>query len=123
LKIIKKGTGCQYVGYFFFYYSEHLYWAAQKRRLGRGLDIAGLKVSAGAHGPSKFYRIFNDFVLERQYLKQNTVSRLKSNILTHPKFWAGHVTAHIKNLNSCFTGEDWASCGQKMNRQQTQNRR
>jgi len=41
-KIIKIRTGCQYVRYFFFYYSEHLYWAAQKLRLGRGLDIAGL---------------------------------------------------------------------------------
>ena len=31
----------------------------------------------------------------RKYLKQNTVARLKSNILTHPKFWAGHATAHV----------------------------
>ena len=30
-----------------------------------------------------------------QYLKQNTVARLKSNILAHPKFWAGHDTAHV----------------------------
>jgi len=32
---------------------------------------------------------------KRQYLKQNAVARLKSNILTHPKFWAGHATAHV----------------------------
>jgi len=32
---------------------------------------------------------------KRQYLKQNTVARLKLNILTHPKFWAGHATAHV----------------------------
>jgi len=44
LKIIKRRTGCQYVGYFFFYYSERLYWATQKLRLGRGLDIAGLRL-------------------------------------------------------------------------------
>jgi len=31
---------------------------------------------------------------ERKYLKQNTVARLKSNILTHPKFSAGNATAH-----------------------------
>jgi len=32
---------------------------------------------------------------KRQYLKQNIVARLKSNILTHPKFWAGHAAAHV----------------------------
>jgi len=32
---------------------------------------------------------------KRQYLKQNTVDRLKSNILTLPKFWAGHASAHV----------------------------
>jgi len=32
---------------------------------------------------------------KRQYLKQNSVAQLKSTILTHPKFWAGHVTAHV----------------------------
>jgi len=37
---MKIRTGCQYVGYF--YYSEHLNWAAQNLRLGRGLDIAVL---------------------------------------------------------------------------------
>jgi len=37
---MKIRTGCQYVGYF--YYSEHLNWAAQNLRLGRGLDIADL---------------------------------------------------------------------------------
>jgi len=47
-KIIKIRTGCQYMGYFY-YYSEKLNWAAQNLRLGhmrpvgRGLDIAGLK--------------------------------------------------------------------------------
>ena len=38
---MKIRTGCQYVGYF--YYSEHLNWAAQNLRLGRGLDIAALE--------------------------------------------------------------------------------
>jgi len=36
-KIIKIRTGCQY--------GEHLNWAAQNLRLGRGLDIAALSLS------------------------------------------------------------------------------
>jgi len=36
----------------------------------------------------------------RQYLKQNTVARLKSNILIHPKFWTGHATADVSTLVS-----------------------
>jgi len=32
---------------------------------------------------------------KKEYLKQNTVARLKSNILTHPKFWAGLATPHV----------------------------
>jgi len=35
---------------------------------------------------------------KREYLKQNTVARLKSNILTHPKFWASLATAHVFKL-------------------------
>jgi len=35
---------------------------------------------------------------EREYLKQNTVARLKSNILTHPKFCAGFATAPVFNF-------------------------
>ena len=31
----------------------------------------------------------------RKYLKQNTVARLKSNILIHLKLWAVHATAHV----------------------------
>jgi len=37
---MKIRTGCQHVGYF--HYSEHLNWATQKLRPGRGLDVAGL---------------------------------------------------------------------------------
>jgi len=37
---MKIKTGSQYVGYF--YYREHLNWAAQNLRVGRGLDIAAL---------------------------------------------------------------------------------
>ena len=40
-KIIKIRTGCQDVGYL--YYSKNLNWSTKNRRLGRGLDIAGLK--------------------------------------------------------------------------------
>jgi len=32
---------------------------------------------------------------KRQYLKQNTVAHLKSDILIHSKFWVGHATAHV----------------------------
>jgi len=32
---------------------------------------------------------------KRQYHKENTVARLKSNILTHPKFWSGHAIVHV----------------------------
>jgi len=39
---------------------------------------------------------------KRQYLKQNTVARLKSNILTHPKFWAGYATAHLQVFKFLF---------------------
>jgi len=35
---------------------------------------------------------------KRQYLKQNTVAQLISNILTHPKIWAGRATAHVFQL-------------------------
>jgi len=45
---------------------------------------------------------------KRQYPKQNTVARLKSNILTYPKFWAGHTTAHVCVYNYCFI---WARLG------------
>ena len=36
---------------------------------------------------------------ERRFSKQNSVIRLKSNILPPPKFWAGYVTA-----TSCYLG-------------------
>ena len=35
---------------------------------------------------------------KREYLHQNTVARLKSNIMTHPNFWAGLATAHVFQL-------------------------
>ena len=39
-----------------------------------------------SHGPSKFLEYLVILCFKRQYLKQNTVAQLKSNILTHPKF-------------------------------------
>ena len=50
---------------------------------------------AGGHGPSKFLDYLVILCFKRQYIKQNTVARLKSKILTHPKFWACNATAHI----------------------------
>jgi len=47
------------------------------------------------HGPSKFLEYLVILCFNKQYLKQNTVVRLKLNILTHQKFWAGHATAHV----------------------------
>ena len=43
---------------------------------------------ARGHALSKFLEYLVILHVKRQYLKQNTVTRLKSNILTHPKFWA-----------------------------------
>jgi len=48
-----------------------------------------------SHGPSNFLEYLDILCFKRQYLQQNTVAQLKSNILTHPKFWAGHATAHV----------------------------
>jgi len=48
----------------------------------------------GAIAPPKFLDLFI-LCFKRQYLKQNTVARLKPNILTRPKFWAGHATVHV----------------------------
>jgi len=45
--------------------------------------------------PSKFLEYLVILCLKRQYVKKYTVVRVKSNILTHPKFWAGHDTAHV----------------------------
>jgi len=51
-KIIKTRTGCQYVCYF--YYSEHVNWAAQNLRLGWESDIAGLNQNPAIADLSKF---------------------------------------------------------------------
>jgi len=44
---------------------------------------------------TRFLEYLVSLCFKSQYLKQNTVARLKSNILTHPKLWAGHATAHV----------------------------
>jgi len=51
--------------------------------------------SQRARAPPKFLEYLVILCFKRQYLKQNTVARLKSNILTQSRFWAGHVTAHV----------------------------
>ena len=48
----------------------------------------------GAMALPNFLEYLIILCFKRQYIKQNTVAHLKSNILTHPKFWAGHATGH-----------------------------
>ena len=69
----------------------------------RYINRTYIGVARGGRGPWPFqiFRISSHFVL-RQHLKQNTAARLKSNILTHPKFWACHCHCARKHLNSCF---------------------
>jgi len=60
------------------------------------------KVGAGGHGPSKFLEYLVSLCFKRQHLKQNTVVRLKSHILTHPKILGMPCHCARKYLNSCF---------------------
>ena len=58
------------------------------------------------HVPPNF-RTYSHLWFERRYHNQNSVIRLKSNILTPPNFWAGDATAcksKLPNLQAdCFT--------------------
>jgi len=57
------------------------------------------KRSQGGHGLPKFLEYLVILCFKRQYLKQNAVPWLKSNILTPPNFWAGHAsTAHVSTV-------------------------
>jgi len=42
--------------------------------------------------PPQIFQISSHLVLERRYLKQNTVASLKSNILPPQKFLSGYAT-------------------------------
>jgi len=55
----------------------------------------GVARGEGGRGPSKFLEYLVMLCFMGQYLKKNTVAHLKSNILTQPKFWAGHATARV----------------------------
>jgi len=52
------------------------------------------------HGPSKYLENIVIVCLEKRFSKQNSLFRLKSNVLSPPKFsalpnsWAGYATAH-----------------------------
>jgi len=59
--------------------------------------------------PPQFLEHIVILCFERQYTKQNSVIRLKSNILVPkffwviPKFWAGYGTDYIASLpDTCF---------------------
>jgi len=77
--------------------------ACSHRRSQRGL---------GSHVTPQNFRIYRHLCFERRYHKQNSVIRLKSNILTPTKFfgppnaWAGYATAcrgKLLNLREgCF---------------------
>jgi len=49
----------------------------------------------------KFLEYLVILFLERRYPKQNTVARLKSNILTQKKFWAGYATVMYAYTRLC----------------------
>ena len=79
---------CKYISVHIMYYITYtLYKAHIHRRSQWG---------PRRHGPSKFLEYLVILCFKRQYLKQNTVARLKSNILTHPQLWAGQYTAHVR---------------------------
>jgi len=43
----------------------------------------------------QIFGVFSHFVLQEAVFQTKYCARLKSNILTHPKFCAGHATAHV----------------------------
>ena len=45
--------------------------------------------------PPNIFRKFSHFVLWEAFSKQNSVIRLKSNILVPPNFWADYVTVYV----------------------------
>ena len=63
-------------------------------------QVGYMRVARGeeGHGPAKFLEYPVILCFKRQYLKQNIVARLKSNILTHPNFWAGHAKFHLGKI-------------------------
>jgi len=78
---------CKYVSVHIMYYITYtLYNAHIHRRSQWG---------PRSHGPSKFLEYLVILCFKRQYLKQNSVAQLKSNVLTLPKFRAGHATTHV----------------------------
>jgi len=55
-------------------------------------------VARGVKGdmpPKKFLENIVVLSFERRFYKQNSVNRLKSNILVHPEFWAGYATVRF----------------------------
>jgi len=77
----------KYVRVYIKYHITYTLYKAHIQRRSQG--------GARSHGPSKFLEYLVILCFKRQYLKQNTVTQLKSNILTRPKLWAGHATAHV----------------------------
>jgi len=47
------------------------------------------------HVPPKFLKNIVVLSFERRFYKQNSVNRLKSNILVSPNFWAGYAAVRF----------------------------
>lgn len=71
---LQKLTSCRQ-------FSTFLYCAGKHRR------------SQGAMPPTNFLQLHSFSAFEKRCVKQNTVSRLKSNICLPPYIWAGYATA------------------------------
>ena len=69
------------------------------KRCGRNLTtlsaMAIIGVARGAMGPLKSFENIVILCFERRFSKQNSVIRLKSNILPPPNIWSGYGTVTI----------------------------
>ena len=82
--------------YFFFLYSGLQPSTRMSNKLHYVDTLRLIGVARGeqrSHVPPKFLENIVILCFERRFSKQNSVIRLKSNILAPPKFWAGYATA------------------------------
>jgi len=64
----------------------------------------GIDVARGAKGAMPLPKCLENIAIlcfERRFSKQNSVIRLKSNILALPNFWAGYATEHRHSKTTC----------------------
>jgi len=77
------------------------------------VTIGVARGAKGAMRPQIFRKVILCF--ERRFSKQNSVIRLKSNILATPKFWAGYASV----CYHCRTGQPSFVCTVKKRMPQT----